>query len=265
MANEIDATGKGFLNSSGQIKDKKTLAAEDAKQLKKSDKQREAPEASNDQSVSSALKSVRSRFTDDVNKAIGVVNENDENLKKAGENVKSQLEKAKELKQALKDGDDKAAEEKRAELEQLQADREKLAANIDADNKRLAADRVQTIALGNQQKQTVKIKEVKFDQGEKSKDLEKPKDVNELIDSLEADRDSIKAQRQDLHEVKKEIKTVLKDTRKEIDSIENQSIKSIDEANSRAEKVASDVVKAGSEKAIVSKIDESVVKELLAA
>ncbi len=264
MAKEIEAAGKGFLTSAGQLKDKKAIAAEDNKEAKKSS-QTDKVSDTEDRSVSSALKPVRSRFNEDINSVITVANENDENLKKASKVVKQQLETAQELKQAIKDGDQKKTDLKRQELEELNAKRDQISAEIEKDNQRLNEERTKSVSLGNKQIKTIQVEKVKFEKSEPTQNLDKAKDVDNLIQQLKSDKQSIKAQKQDLREVKKEIKTVVKDVRVELNQIEQKSIQSIDEANIRAEKLAKDITKAGTQQALVSNIDESVAEKLLAA
>lgn len=264
MAGEVEAAGKGFLTAAGQVKDKKTLAAEN-QEVKKTQSNESEKAVEEDKSVSTAFKSVRTRFDQEVNSAISVVNQDQANLKRAGDNVKEQLKVAKELKEALKNENSEKADKKRAELQVLQEERSAIADQIDADNKRLAPDRNQSISLGNKQIEKIKTEKVRFESQKEAPKTESVEDVKKLISSLEDDRSEIKVQRQELREVKKQITGAVKEVRKELNSIEESSIRSIEEANTSAKKVASDIVKAGSQSALVSDIDESIVKELLAA
>ena len=265
MASEVErAVGQGFFNAAGQAKSKETLAAENKKaeaSLEAKSSGESTPEK--DTSVKSALKSVSSRFSEDANSVINVINENDSNLKAAQKNVKAQVSVAKDLKNAIKDGDTEKADKKRAELAALQGERDKIAEKVQADNDARVTERTQSISFGNKPKKLVSIEKVEFQKTNKNQDLESAQGVDNLIDSLKNDQASIKSQRTELRETRKEVKQVVNDVRSEISRIEKASVATEQEAQKLADKVASDIVRTGSQQAVVSNVEESVVKSLL--
>lgn len=267
MAGEVQATGKGFLTSGGQVKDRKTLEAEKTQEAKKAReaKQNEGAVESDvsDKSVGRALGSVKSRFTEQANSFINTVNSSDARLKKAEENVKAQQEKAKELKAAIEKGDQESASKKKQELEQLQKERDLIAKDIESDNAEKTAERRKTLKLGNQERAVVEVKKAEFAKTDKNQNLDSAEGVDSLISSLAADKAKIKTQRDDIKEVKKEVDGVVKNVKKDLDRIEKSAISSINEAKAAAEKVAGEIVKAGSQASLVSNINEQVVKSLV--
>lgn len=269
MTGEVGATGKGFLTTTGQVKDRKTLAAEEQQASKKSENVESNNNASesefSEEKVASAFSSVRSRFSEDVNSVVSVINEDEEDLKQANDNVKKQLKAARELKQAIKEEDQETADAKREELKQLQTERDKLASQIEDNNRERADQRIQSVSFGNKPKAIVKIDKLEFEKSDPNQDLESKEGVNNLISNLQDDRTNIQAQRKELREVKKEVKKVVDDVRTEIGKIEKAAIASVDEAEKTANKIANQVIRGGAESSLVSKIDESVVKELVAS
>ncbi|MCO6429745.1 MAG: hypothetical protein J5J00_02710 [Deltaproteobacteria bacterium] len=274
MAGEVEKAGRGFLTAAGEVKDKRTLATEEAKSRKSrspasSDTIKNSQDSSrpdfSESSVRGAFRSVRNRFNEEANSFANVVNESDESLRKAEENVKAQLETARGLKSALDSGDAQTAAEKREELEKLQRERDQLARQIEQDNGRRAADRSKTFSLGSEQKGQVSVEKVNFQESDRSRDLESKDSINQLIQDLKSEREGIKAQREGIKAVRKEVKTIVKQARDEIERIENATLNSVGEAQKTALSVASQIVQAGAQASVVSNVDESVVRSLTEA
>lgn len=262
MAGEIKAA-TGFLTSNGQLKDKKVLETE--KQQEVAAAPEEIRETSTeDQSLGNALSSVRSRVDKKINSIINIVNQDQDSLKKAGANVKAQIQVAKELKQAIKEKDPEKIESKRGELSRLQEEKSALAEKSVRDNQRVAPERRQSVNLGNKQLASIQTSAVSIRESNPAK-TESAEDIDKLISDLQGERDEIRAQQQDLRAVKKQLKSVSGQARNELSSIEQRSLNSFEEADRSAQKLAGDIVKTGAQAINVSRIDESVVKELLAA
>lgn len=260
---EVEATGKGFLNSVGNLKDKKTLAKEDAQASKNKEADSAATKTSvSDKNISNALGAVKTKFSEQANSFVGTLNKNDENLKKADENVKKQLEVAKELKAAIKDKDQQKIEDRKSELRELQKQKDELAKEIEAENQAQDVERKRKLSLGNQERAAVEVKKVKVEKT-KEEDLDSAESVERTIDSLKAEKESIKTQREDIKVAKKEVNVVVKEVKSELEKIEKNSINSINAAQKAAEDVSKEIIKAGSQASLVSNIDEEVVKSLV--
>lgn len=265
--NSVAGAGKGFFDKAGQLKSSEQLKTEIKAAPTKESSASESSEATqfSPQTLDNALGAVRSRFSEDANKAISRINENDKQLKEAQQVVKDELKVARELKDALKSDDTQLAETKRQELAKVQNRRAKLAESIEADQGDQRQDQRRSIQFGNEQKGIVEIKPVEFEaSSQKAESLDRPKEVNKLIDDLKEDLDSLKIQRQDLREVRREVKSVVEEVDKQITQIEGDSVRRFEDASKLADKVAQQV-RSGAQGAIASNISAAVTQRLLAS
>lgn len=260
MAGEVGSVGKGFLSETGELKSKSELAKEDAASRRQPAAEPESPAA--DTSIFTAIGSVRSRFSEKANAIASVINQDEQNLKDAAKAVRAQLVAAKDLKEALKNDDEEAAEKARAQLSVATEKRNELADKIKRDNAAVVADRAKSLSVGNEQLGIARTKPVKLERTEQE-DLDKVKDVNELIRGLRADRESIATQRSDLREVKQDLKTTLEETDSKLSRIQERSIRDIADAENTARDLASRITANGSQALSASKISEQVARQLL--
>lgn len=266
-SNSIAGAGKGFFDKTGQIKSSEQLKTEIKAAPAEKNSSAQSSEATefSPQTLSNALGAVRSRFSEEANQAISRVNENEKQVKEAQDVVKEQLKVARELKDALKEDDDKKVEVKRQELIKLQDQRAKLAKNIEADQGDQRLEQRSSIKFGNEQKGIVEVRPVEFEASKTdARELDKPKEVNKFIDELKGDLDSLKSQRQDLRDARREVKAVVEEVDKQVTQIEGDNVRRYEDANKLAEKVAQQV-RSGSQGALASNISAAVTQRLLAS
>ncbi|MBX7137285.1 MAG: hypothetical protein K1X83_04805 [Oligoflexia bacterium] len=259
----IKGIGQGFISAKGQLKSKREIQVEDAKQAQTQSKAKETEIVTGDK-VSNALAPVRTRFNEQANEVISAVNVNSQNLKEAQKLTKQQIETAKELKSALKDKDTEAIALKREELNKLAEQREALARQVKQDNAEQSDLRRRNLSFGNEQKGVVEVKEVKIQsRSTAADDLKNSGDVNDFIEGLKTELQSVKDQQQAQKDTKTQVKGVLQEVDATLNSIESDSIRSIDEAVKRTSKLAEDL--SSSSQALVNNLSVSSVQKLLSS
>ncbi len=265
-SNSVAGAGKGFFEKTGQLKSSEQLKTE-IKAAEPAKKNQTAPSTEatefSPQTLSNAVGAVRSRFSEEANQAVSRINENEKDVKEAQQVVKDQLKVARELRDAIKAEDDGKIESKRQELGKLQDKRAKLAEKIESDQGEQRLGQRQSLNLGKDQKGIVEIKPVEFEASETdASDLDKVKDVNRFIDELKDDQDSLKVQRQDLREARREVKSIVEEVDKQITQIEGDNVRRFEDATKLAEKVAQQV-RGGAQGAVASNISAAVTQRLL--
>ncbi len=260
MAGEVGGVGKGFFNESGELKSKSQISKEDAAQKSKAAPAQQA--AVQDTSISTAVASVRSQFTQKANDIISVINQDEDNLKAAQKAVKQQLDAAKDLKAAIKDKDKEQIQIAQEKYEKAAKLRNDLADKIAKDNDRVVADRAKNLSVGNQQIGIVRTEAVKLEKV--SADApRKLSDVNDVIDGLKSDRAGIIEQRQELRSTKAQVADAIQNTDSQLSRIEERSVRSLQEAQDLADKLNAKIVGNGAQALSASKISEDIARQLL--
>ena len=260
---EIGA-GKGFFSATGELKSKEQLSEAKAKSKDSGEKTQSEPASTAEDfssKVSNSLGAVRSKFVGSANEIASVVNTDEKNIKAAQDVVKDQLAAARELKSALKDDDVEAIKKSTEKLDTLSKKREEIAAQIKVDNERAITKRVKNLSYGNEQRTIVKTEEVKFESSSKDSP-DSVKDVNQLIDQLQADKESLNDQRKVVKEAKGEIKEAVAKVRDDIKTLKKDTIDSYDKASKLADKLNQDI-KAGAEAFVAHNIQDNVANLLL--
>lgn len=257
MAGEVGGVGKGYFTEKGELKSQSQISKEEA--AKKPEVQAAPAEET---SISTAVGSVRSRFLEKANSVLTVINEDQSNLKKASAAVNDQLAAARELKSALKDGDKEEIVAAREKLSKATAARNEIADEVRKDNDRLVTDRAKNLSVGNEQRGVIRVKAVEL---EKSpvQEIDSVKDANALIESLKSDRSDLTAQRQEHIDTRNRVKEIVQETDSQLSRVEEGTIRSFQEAESRAQDLANRITSNGAQALSATRISESIVKQLL--
>ena len=261
----------GFINpETNQLRSKKELDALDKKaaETKAAEKSTDEAASADDTSTASALNSVRARTSQQVNTVVAKLDQRKETLTASKENLQNLRSVAKDLKEAIKSGDDEKAGKLRQEFAGLQAEREKLAKKADSDNAQHRIDGPAQVRVGNKVKGSFKFDDV---------DVKKTADVdtqttaglNKFLDDSDQDLEHVKAQLHADKDIRKQVKQVNKEARGDINSIASTSndintkqISSLEDAGLIAKKVAASV-KENPETSLVSQVETSQAEKLL--
>ncbi len=257
---KVSGVGQGFFSETGQLKSKEQIIAD-----KGTSSKNPKIDASNfSSSISNAIGSQRSKFQEQANEAVSAVNANEDNLKAAKSITKEQLAAAKDLKKAIKTEDQDAIKSSRKELQRLEKQRQELSQKIQEDNSEQASVRHQTLNFGNQQKGIVEVQAVDFRESSgEIKELDSTKDVEQYIQGLNDDLDSLKAQVKDQKDTKAQVKVAIEEVDRDVQKIQGDAIRSFDEASKTANKIAQDIRSGGLE--IFQNVSVSAVQRLLAS
>ncbi|MCB0332803.1 MAG: hypothetical protein KDD55_04840 [Bdellovibrionales bacterium] len=266
----------GFLKQDGSIRSKE--------ELKKADQALAQPESASPPSASTqaseqdfsvrvakGFQSLRSRFLEQANDAISVVNERIDDTKTASKLVKQTIGVAKELKSLMKDGaTTEEIDKKKAELDKLLAAGREQEQTIKEHNRPQQDDpNVSFLSVGNNVRGLPKIDRVKFSASQKTgDDLQSVKDVNSLLQELKGERSSLVEQRRSFRDDKKEIKNTLQVARKDLNEAKESLLRDASEAEKLSQKIAADIKEAaasGSQEFLANNLDESIVNRLVAA
>lgn len=265
------AKNVGFLDpKTGRLRSKEELQALDAASSDETTKARSTDSVSSDTSVTTALRAVRARSSGQVNGFVSVLNKNVENLKDARDNVRGLRTVAKDLKQAIKAGDEETASSLREEFRALQIGRDKLSEKIQSDNRESSGLRRQSVQLGKDTIATLETDEVKFSSSS-TVDLDSVEGVNQFLESSRAELDDLKAQIQDEKKIRKQARQVNKDIRQELRSIGsteesrlNTAIQDIEQAGGVANSLRAEIgAQASLEQSLVSEVEQSIAADLL--
>jgi hypothetical protein len=276
MAEVKDITpGNGFFSAAGDLKSKEQLTT-DTKSTDKSGASQSSNQTGSSQTSSSdaasaefsgqvgdAIGKVQGRFIEKSNEIINVIHIDEQNINKAEKIVKEQINTAKDLKAAIKDGETDKADKLRDKLSKLSEKRADLVAEIKKDNSEVLTSRTKNLSLGNEQKGIVSTKEVKFSKSDEA-DLSSAKGVTDFIQSLKSDKAQLDVQRKDVREKKQEVKEIINDTKKQLGAIKKNALDTFEKASSAADKIASKISQGG-EAFLAHKIDENIASKLLAA
>ncbi len=266
----------GFLKQDGSIRSKEELKKAD-QALAKSDSSSsstsstQASEQDFSVRVAQGFQSLRSRFLEQANDAITVVNERIDDTKAASKLVKKTIGVAKELKSLMKDG--ASAEEidkKKAQLDELLAAGREQEKAIRQNNRAQQDDpNVSFLSVGNNVRGLPKIDDVQFSASQtKGDDLKSVKDVNSLLQELRGERRSLVEQRRSFRDDKKEIKNTLQVARRDLNEAKGTLLRDASEADKLSQKIAADLKEAaasGSQEILANNLDESIVNRLVAA
>ena len=262
----------GFINpETNQLRSKKELEALDKKasETRAADAADSETPAVEDRSTANALGAVRARTSQQVNVVVEKLDRRKETLSASKENLQNLRSTAKDLKEAVKNGDDVKADKLRQEFAGLQAEREKLAKKAEADNSQQRIDGPAQVRVGNKVKASFKFNDVEVKKGD-TVDTESTEGLNKFLDDSDKDLENVKAQLQTDKEIRKQVKQVNRDTRGEINSLasaseqeNNKQISSLEDAGLLAKKV-SDSIKEQAGASLVSQIEASQAEKLLA-
>ncbi len=268
MADEtksITSKGLGFFNTSGTLKTKEELKAESSKP-QNTEKTSQSVSTNFSDRITDALSKVESRFVERANKAIEVTTSSEKSIKEARDVTTREIAAAKDLKKAIKNGNAEKADAARESLAELQKEREALAAKIDTSNRDASSSRKQSLSLGNSEKASVTVNPVRFEARKDSNpaQLQNEDEVEVFIKARQAEKKELRAQAQDLKEVKKQIKESIKTTRDEVSSIRKDSITTFEKAEEVTQKVASDI-RAGGISLVENSISQNLSSEAIQA
>jgi len=205
-----------------------------------------------------------------VNSFVSVLNQNVDNLKSAKSSVKDLRAVAKDLKQAVKSGDEEAAASLREEFGALQSQRDEVAARIETENRELSGSRSQTIQVGNERRERLSTDEVRFSASSEA-DLSSVDGINAFLESSKTELDDINSQIKNERQLRKEVRQINKGIRSELNSLGKSSdrdiqkaISDIEEAGGVATSVATQIgSQATLEDSILSNVEQSVANDLL--
>jgi len=274
MANkdEVAGAGLGFFDKTGKLKSREEIKTDEARAAEKKRAAAEAqPQQQTDtaefstRDISNAFGAVKTKFVEQANQVASELNQNEDSLKKAEKIVKAQIEEARTLKEALKEGDSARAEESRRKLDELQGQREKLAVKIDTENREQAATKQSTLNLGNREVARVEVKPVEFQASSTdTAGLDKPKEVASFIDGLKNDLASLRTQEKDLRETRKTVAAAVEDVSAEIERTSGDAIREYEKAAEAANRLASQIISSARSQAFgsLSNLAGDVVRQL---
>ncbi len=262
----------GFINpETNQLRSKKELEALD-KKAAEAKVQEKSQEQSNteDTSAANALTAVRARTSQQVNSVVSQLDRRKATLDSSKENLQDLRSVARDLKEAIKSGDDAKADKLRQDFAALQAQREKLAKQVDEENAQQRVDGPTLVKVGNKVKASFKFDDIKVKKGDPV-DTETTEGLNKFLDDSDQDLAAVKEQIHSDKDVRKQVRQVNRDTRGDINSIASKSdeqaskqISSLTEAGLVAQGVA-DAVRQNPDQSLVSQVDSSQAEKLLSA
>lgn len=265
MAGEEIKQSAGFLDpTSGKLRTPEELKKADAatsSTSKANSTDDTAAVSEFSKGVSNAFGNLKASFYDKANTLITAANQQIDHLKEA-KNVDKEVKKGLEdLKKLFKEGGDadKIAA-KKEEISDLLRSADDVATQVQQSND---DESFANLSLGAEQKGsfTIKPAEVSKLDIDLTK-LNSASDVKSAIETVDKEIDKIKGQQVQLKDTKKEIQGVLEDTRKQIDSIESRVIQSDSEALSVANNIARQI-SVGSNQVVAHSLSSSVVQSLL--
>lgn len=276
MADDISKISDGsvgFLNQNGSIKSTK----QDQEAVNKVDEATKAVKAISSEDtttisgnlnkdVNNAFAAVRQKTNEDISAAANSVNNALDNIDSSKDVVKREIELAKELRQASKDGDQEKTEKLKEEFKQLQVERERQALKVEQDNRRAKEQAQQSVSVGNKKIGSIEPPKVEFEKSSKV-DLESKEAINAVIEQRQKELEQLKEQEKRVKETREEIKSIAQEARGQIDSIQKDSVQSIKQAEEQANKIAQDIKSGGAkafEQASLTNINESIVRNLVA-
>lgn len=264
MADEtksITSRGLGFFNANGVLKSKEELKADTAKNTS-TEKTGESVSTDFSDRITGALGEVEARFVARANKAIEVTQSAERGIKEARDVATREIAVAKDLKKAVKNGNEDKAEKLRGKLSELKEEREALASRIDLENRESTGDRRQTLSVGNAERKSVVVDPVRFEarKEERISDLNTEDNIDAFIQARQAEKKDLRAQAKELRGNKKEIQEAVQNAREEISGIRKNSIKTYEKAEELTSKVAADI-RAGGINLVEASISKSLSSE----
>lgn len=268
----VAGVGQGFFSEAGKLKSKEEIRVEEQKagEARKARAAAAQPPVDtselSDQKIGEAFSRVRARFNEQANQAVSAVNQEQEDLRAARKVVKEQLAAARDLEQALENGDKEAAQVSRKKLEELQSKRNELSEQISSRDEEQLAVRRQTVSVGNEKLATVQIPQVKL---EKSQDdiqaIDRPKEARQLEKSLKDELAALNAVGQELRETRREVRQVVSEGNARIAALEEGTIRDFEKAQETATRVASDIRSSSREQAFnaVGSLGTEIVRQLI--
>ncbi|MBX7145193.1 MAG: hypothetical protein K1X79_12130 [Oligoflexia bacterium] len=263
MAGEVGGVGKGFFSETGELKSKQQVAKETEapKESEASDKV-EISSKSSEEKLSSALSAIGGKFRSAANEAATVINNDEQNADQAAKVVQEQLKAARDLKAALKEGNDEKTQVAREKLERATEKRDAVAKQIEESNQEVADKRAKNLNVANQQLGVVKTEAVKLERSEK-RDVSTTKDVDNLIEDLKSDKQSISEQKERVRSERADLQAKVADGEERIAATEKRSLRNFEEADSKARDLAARITQNGSQALAANKLSEGVVQQLL--
>lgn len=266
MAGEVGATspvaGQGFLDKSGRIKSRETLAKEDTQKTETKSGNSEDASSVSKPTVENALRKVGAQFSQKASAVLDKVNTQDANLKEARSIVKQEIAAARDLKQALKDNDQEKIESSRDTLSTLATQKTALSKRVETDNREVqSSDSV--LNLGNQIRGSIKVEPVKISAENSTKaDLTTVAGVNALIGNLQGEREDLKAQQVDVKDARREVRAIINDTERDLSRVQEGAIRSFDEAQSKTNQVAASIRESGPSAVLAQNISSTLIQLL---
>lgn len=267
MVDKIDQAkpGNGFFNAEGtKLKSKRELEAADKKEAEAlKEIESAAAKTSTDASIRSAFDGVSQKTAKQFNSAIQAVNTAGNDVNDGLKVVREQLDTARDLKQAIRNGDQDSAEVARKKLEKLDQRREALEGRI-RENNGERAEAETRISLGNKEIASVGTQRVELE-SRRANNLKSEEDVERYISGLKSDRESLKQQRDSVRSARAELKSGLTEAQRQISEVRGNSISSFEEASRDVRSIARDVTEAGisSVVAAAGRAEPARVQELL--
>jgi len=248
--------GQGVRNVKGELK------AREQQRPEPPANQPAAPERSRDltiKSVDEALGQARGEFRSSANKLASVLNQKEESIEEARQVVQAERRLARELKAAIREGDDRDVQDTKMELLSIRDRRNEVARKIEQENVRLAAEGEQMVRLGTVAREPISAPPVFFEPAPQA-NLDSGNDLGAYIEGLGADRRSLTRQRSELQEVREELVSAVQEGEARLAQIESGALRSYDEA-AKAVKAVVEEIRKGSGTDI-HKVSEQAVRAL---
>lgn len=266
MTDEISGTkaGNGFLDAAGNVKPRDVLAREDAAPVRGDTDSNDEAASSEDLSLDRALQNVSAKFNRGANEIASALNQQRANVEAAQRLVKDEIAAAKDLKQALENGNDKKVEAAKKQIAELEIRRAEIQKQTESDN-RGARDTNGVLALGNKVQGVVRVAEVKLAESPVNRaNLDEVRDVDKLIDALKDERKGLNIQKKEIRQAAREVGTIVKSVSQQVGQIRSDSIRSIRSAEQNSAKIAGAIGSAGAQALVAHNINDQVVQRVLA-
>ncbi|OVE80276.1 hypothetical protein BVY02_00640 [bacterium J17] len=264
------ANSLGFIDpKSNKVRSKKELQKQEARAPERNPAGADAVKAEvTDNSVRSAIIAVKGRARNDVNKVADRLNSATDDLKAGRENIKQLGSTARELRTAIKDGDEERAEELRGEFSQLISERREIAARTEQNNEGRGEEI--SIRVGNESRGSFIIERVEIPQPPEV-DTRSEEGITQFLRESENELGNIRTQLNSQREQRQALSEINRDTQDELSSISNDSeqevsrrVGSFREANNLANDIASRLgAQVALEQSVVNNIDEALVQSLV--
>lgn len=261
MAGKIEKAGQGFLDQSGNVKSRETLAREEAQAAKKVGTPGK-DEGASKSVVGTALERVETEFNRKANSLLDRINKQDENVRRSKKLVDEEIKAAEDLKTAIQANDTAKADASRQKLAELEKERVELSDRIEETNRDVRSNSG-VLSFGNQVKGSVRVSELPVRRrAEESSDLNSAEGAQRLSDRLRTEREGLDREAEKLGDQRKSAGSIFKEVDRQLSQISQDSIRDEERATLSADKLASAIRSSGPSAIFAQSVSDAVSRLL---